>query len=76
MYLNTEGISLKHEVKGIKTTTRVKIKFVCNYKSVHQRCFAILLLIYISRHYHSVNPLPDMPILAFSNSAANKDMMS
>ena len=23
-----------------------------------------------------VNPLPDMPILGFSNSAANKDMMS
>ena len=23
-----------------------------------------------------LNPLPDMPILGFSNSAANKDMMS
>ena len=23
-----------------------------------------------------VNPLPDLPILGFSNSAANKDMMS
>ena len=24
----------------------------------------------------TLNPLPDMPILGFSNSAANKDMMS
>ena len=24
----------------------------------------------------NINPLPDMPILGFSNSAANKDMMS
>ena len=23
-----------------------------------------------------INPLPDMPIVGFSNSAANKDMMS
>ena len=26
--------------------------------------------------YCRINPLPDMPILGFSNSAANKDMMA
>ena len=30
----------------------------------------------VSRMLLVINPLPDMPILGFSNSVANKDMMS
>ena len=48
------------------TSTR-KINNISCIHSLH-------ITVYVSGF--SINPLPDMPILGFSNSAKNKDMMS
>ena len=38
--------------------------------------YILLMLNFLRDKRNDFNPLPDMPILGFSNSAANKDMMS
>ena len=51
----------------------VRVDHYQNHKDLVPNCNSIACC---SLHNSGVNPLPDMPILGPSNSAANKDTMS